>query len=217
MTATDPRLQNAFQMLRRFTRQTAPAEHCELCHEGLRKDHEHLLDLSNRRLACVCGACAVLFASGTAHYRRVPRRIRQLAGFQMTDGQWDSLLIPIGMAFFFRSTQAGRMVAVYPSPAGPTESLLSLEAWDEIAEANPALGDLEPDVEALIVNRVARGITDSTHQYFLAPIDECYRLVGLIRVHWRGLSGGAKVWEEISAFFDELAGRSTSGVSALHA
>ena len=28
--------------------------------------------------------------------------------------------------------------------------------------------------------------------HFLAPIDECYKLVGVIRAHWRGLSGGKR-------------------------
>ena len=37
------------------------------------------------------------------------------------------------------------------------------------------------------------------------PIDECYKLVGLIRTHWRGLSGGDEVWDEIARFFDRLA------------
>ena len=39
---------------------------------------------------------------------------------------------------------------------------------------------------------------------YRVPIDECYKLVGLIRTHWRGLSGGTEVWEEIGRFFDEL-------------
>ncbi len=69
----------------------------------------------------------------------------------------------------------------------------------EIADANPELQNLAPDVEALLVNRVG-----ATREYFIAPIDECYRLVGLIRMHWRGLSGGAAVWGEIGRFFDDL-------------
>ena len=55
---------------------------------------------------------------------------------------------------------------------------------------------MEPDVEALLINRVG-----PAREYFLAPIDECYRLVGLIRLHWRGLSGGTEVWKEIQGFF----------------
>ena len=58
---------------------------------------------------------------------------------------------------------------------------------------------LQPDVEALLVNRVG-----GTREYLLVPIDECYKLVGLIRTHWRGLSGGAEVWREIGAFFAAL-------------
>jgi hypothetical protein len=90
-------------------------------------------------------------------------------------------------------------VALYPGPAGAAESALRLESWREIADANPELQRLQPDVEALLVNRV--GVA---RQYFVAPIDECYKLVGLIRMHWRGLSGGAVVWGEIGRFFDDL-------------
>jgi hypothetical protein len=103
------------------------------------------------------------------------------------------------MAFFFANSRAGRVMAFYPSPAGPTESLLELDTWDEIERANPALADVEPDVEALLVNR-ARGARD----YFVVPIDDCYRLVALIRTHWRGFTGGSEVWDEIAGFFGEL-------------
>jgi hypothetical protein len=60
------------------------------------------------------------------------------------------------------------------------------------------LAKLEDDVEALLVNRL------STPQYFRAPIDRCFRLVGIIRTQWHGLSGGEQVWKEIDAFFGEL-------------
>jgi hypothetical protein len=107
------------------------------------------------------------------------------------------------MAFFFHSTPAERVVAFYPSPAGATESLLDLAAWDELVGENPVLAALEPDVEALLVNR-ARG----ARQHFLVPIDECYRLVAVIRTRWRGFTGGREVWEEIGSFFDALVRRS---------
>jgi hypothetical protein len=64
---------------------------------------------------------------------------------------------------------------------------------------------MERDVEALLVNRV-RG----ARQHFLVPMDECYSLVGLIRMRWRGLSGGREVWEEIERFFEGLRERSKS-------
>jgi hypothetical protein len=97
------------------------------------------------------------------------------------------------------SSRDNRVLALYPSPAGSTESLLSLEAWWEIVQENPVLSEMESDVEALLVNRL-----DREGEYYLAPIDQCYQLVGLIRSNWRGLSGGTEVWEKIRGFFDEL-------------
>ena len=112
-------------------------------------------------------------------------------------------MIPINLAFFYHDRAADKMVAMYPSPAGAIESLLSLEAWKEIAAEHSALQAIESDVEALLVDRVSQPA-----QYFIVPIDECYRLVGLIRMHWRGLSGGTEVWNEIHRFFGELKSRS---------
>jgi Family of unknown function (DUF5947) len=182
-----------------------------MCSAELAADHQHLIEPSNRKLICSCDACAILFSGGAeTKYRRVPRRIRFLPDFHLTDAQWESLMIPINMAFFFHSTAAEHVLALYPSPAGATESLLSLDSWEEIVQSNPMLKEMEPDVEALLVNRVgvARGYSDA--EYYLVPIDECYKLVGLIRAHWRGLSGGTKVWEEIAEFFAGLKQRSTS-------
>jgi hypothetical protein len=186
--------------------QEATIERCELCGDPIPPDHRHMLDLRSRELMCACRACKILFDSGAAgggHYRLVPDRRLRLTGFEMDDATWADLRIPVDMAFFFHHTEAGRVVAYYPSPAGPTESLLELDAWTELERANPVLGELERDVEALLVNR-SRG----ARQYFLVPIEDCYSLVGLIRTRWRGLTGGREVWEEIDAFFEGLAGRS---------
>ncbi len=35
---------------------------------------------------------------------------------------------------------------------------------------------------------------DRRPESYILPIDECFRLVGLIRLHWKGLSGGTEVW-----------------------
>jgi hypothetical protein len=125
-------------------------------------------------------------------------------------------MIPIDMAFFMYSRQDGQTVALYPSPAGPTESLLPLAAWADIAAGHPGLTTLEPDVEALLVNRVRRPESHGP-RYFVVPIDECYRLVGLMRKSWRGLSGGAAVWTEIAAYFADLEARATVRGGAAHA
>lgn len=171
-----------------------------MCSAELAAEHQHLVEPASRQLVCACEPCAILF-SGQAEkkYKRVPRRVRALNEFHLTDAQWEGLMIPIGMAFFFKSTPVGKTVALYPSPAGPIESLLALDSWDEIVRENPLLQEMEPDVEALLANRVK-----GASEYYLVPIDECYKLVGLIRAHWRGLSGGALVWDEIAGFFNGL-------------
>jgi hypothetical protein len=179
-------------------------EHCDLCGEPIPPDHRHLLDLESRELMCACQACRILFerpaaGGGGAHYRLVPDRRLRLDEFVMDDLMWARLRIPVEMAFFFHSTPAERVQAYYPGPMGATESLLELGAWEELERDNPVLDTLEPDVEALLVNR-ARG----ARRYFLVPIEDCYRLAGLIRTRWRGLSGGEEVWKEIEVFFAEL-------------
>jgi hypothetical protein len=209
---------SSFATLRQFIRERAAVERCELCGKPLAADHSHLIEPLSRKLICACDACAILFSgSAETKYRRVPRRIRRLTNFQLSDAQWESLMIPINLAFFFNSTPAGHLVALYPGPAGPTESLLSLDAWDEIAQANPILERMEADTEALLVNRVGSARGDMDARYYLVPIDQCYKLVGLIRAHWRGLSGGAKVWQEIAAFFNGLEERAVAIGEKAHA
>ena len=117
----------------------------------------------------------------------------------MSDAEWESLSLPINLAFFFFNTPSQKMVAMYPSPAGATESLLPLAAWSSLVRQNPLLEEMQADVEALLVNRVGE-----KRDYFLAPIDKCFELVGTIRMHWRGLSGGEEVWRAIDEFFARL-------------
>lgn len=182
------------------------AERCDLCGESLPETHRHLVDLDSRRILCACTACRILFdrqAAGGGHYRLAPERRLKLEGFELDDALWEELRIPVDMAFFFRSTPAGRVVALYPGPMGATESQLELEAWDALESANPILREMEPDVEALLVDR-ARGARD----HWLVPVDDCYRLVGLIRARWKGFAGGREVWDAIEGFFQTLNSRS---------
>jgi hypothetical protein len=202
--------ENAFGALRQFIRpRKRDVERCELCSAEVSHGHPHLIEPGTRKLLCSCDACAILFSGMGTKYKRVPRRVLALQNFNLSDGQWESLMVPISMAFFFRSTPDSRVVAFYPSPAGATESLLSLETWKDIEGANPILLEVESDVEALLVNRVGhtRGFTAA--EYYVLPIDECYKLVGLIRSNWRGLSGRTEVWQEIGQFFDGLKQRAT--------
>jgi hypothetical protein len=201
--AASPRLRRLAQ---RRPERAEVEERCDLCGQEIPADHRHLLDLESRQLLCACKACSLLFdraAAGGGHFRLIPDRRLWISDFELPDQDWEELSIPVDMAFFFRPSRGARVQAFYPSPMGATESALSLEAWDRVEAANPVLAEMEPDVEALLVNR-ARG----SRRYWLVPIDECYGLVGLIRTRWKGLSGGKEVWAEIDRFFGELDRRS---------
>jgi hypothetical protein len=214
---------NAFETLRGFLRRPAPVERCELCGKELGQAHQHLLEPVARKLICGCDACVILFSSqGQTKYKRVPRRIRFLRDFQLTDSQWDGLMMPINMAFFFKSTPQERIIALYPSPAGATESLLGFDTWNEIVADNPLLEDMEADVEALLVNRIGHARGFSEPEYYLVPVDQCFKLVGLIRSRWQGLSGGTEVWQHIAEFFAGLRANSPAhangkAVESVHA
>ncbi len=191
---------SALASLRRYVRPRTARERCELCSAELADDHDHLVDLAGHRLCCACEPCAILFSNPTvAKYRRVPRRIQLLSDFCLTDVDWEALQLPINLAFFLLSSATRRVVALYPSPAGATEALVEPSAWQMLVDQNPVLQQFEPDVEALLVNRLG-----SEPAYFRVGIDVCYKLVGLIRTHWRGLSGGTAVWSEIAQFFTDL-------------
>jgi hypothetical protein len=200
---------SGFSALRQFARRERPLEKCELCSLGLRPDHPHLIELSRRKLLCTCDACALLFSGQGTKYKRVPRRFHALPSFHMTDAEWNGLMVPINMAFFFKNSLEDRVIAMYPSPAGATESLLALESWHDIVARNPVLNGMEPDVEALLVNRLGYSRGYSAAEYYLLPIDECYKLVGLIRMHWKGFSGGTEVWQKLGEFFTSLKERSS--------
>jgi hypothetical protein len=192
-----------FSTLRSFaTARPAPVaeERCELCSLALAPAHRHLLEVGTRKLVCSCDACALRFESVLeGRFKLIPRDIYSLPGFRMEDAVWEALSLPIGLAFFFHDSTRGKVVAYYPSPAGATESLLPLEAWNALLEENPALGGMEADVEAFLANRVGE-----RRDYYRVPMDICFELVGLIRVHWKGFTGGEEVWREIDAFFHRL-------------
>lgn len=182
----------------------AEGSHCELCPISLATDHKHLLDLEERRIVCVCPTCWSM-RSGDARYRPTGSRTVWLEGLELSDEQWAAFQIPIGLAFFMRSSGTGNVVGLYPSPAGATECELDLEAWDRLVAANPVLEDLDPDAEALIVNRMA-----DPPVHAIAPLDDCYRLVGIIKATWEGITGGAEMEAAVQRYFDGL--RATANV-----
>ncbi len=176
----------------------ATPERCDLCHAPIPEDHRHLLHLQERRIVCACEPCWAL-RSGDAEYRPAGMRTVWLDEFACSEDMWGRFQIPIGLAFFMRSSVTDGVVAFYPSPAGATESELDLVAWEELVKRNPALAELDPDAEALIVNRLSE-----PHQHVIAPIDQCYALVGLIKSRWEGISGGDALNEAVPSFFAQL-------------
>jgi len=184
----------------------AVLERCELCGVPIPSEHRRVLDLGDRELRFACRACAMLFdrpGAGGGRYRTVGDRHLRLDGFVLDDLTWEELRLPVDMAFFFRHSREGRVMAFYPSPMGPTESLLELRAWERVVAANPVLERMEPDIEALLVDRAL-----GARRQWLVPIDACYGLVGLIRTRWKGLTGGKDVWQAIGRYFDDLDRRS---------
>jgi Family of unknown function (DUF5947) len=175
-----------------------PEERCDLCSTAVPHDHRHMLDLYERRIVCVCESCWAL-RSGDSEYRPTGSRTVWLEDFDLPEELWAQFRIPIGLAFFMHSSLTDCIVAMYPSPAGATESELHFETWGRLVALNPVLRELEHDAEALIVNR-----TSDPPAFVIAPIDRCYMLVGLVKAAWEGISGGASVERAIDAYFDEL-------------
>jgi hypothetical protein len=173
-------------------------ETCDLCGTTIPPDHRHLLHLAERRIVCTCEACWGM-RGGEGDFRPTGQRTLWLGELDVPDDLWASFQIPIGLAFFMRSTVTECVVAMYPSPAGATESELHFESWSRMVALNPVVGRMEADIEGLIVNR----LTDPP-QHVIAPIDRCYELTGTIKASWEGISGGSGVETAVAAFFDRL-------------
>lgn len=175
------------------------AERCDLCGAALADDHRHLLDTDRGDVLCSCPACSVLFdrpAASNGHYRRIPRRRVRLDPIDTA-----SLGVPVGLAFFVPRPD-GAVVAHYPSPLGTTDWEVDRASWAGLCADHPVLGSLEPDVQALLVD-TAWG----AHEHWLAPLDDCFRLVAIVRGEWKGLSGGGTVWPAVARFFDAMTER----------
>jgi Family of unknown function (DUF5947) len=187
-------------------------ERCDLCTEPIGPEHGHLVDLQARSLMCACRGCQLLFTvdgAGGSRYRAVPDRYLALPALELSSGQWESLQIPVSVAFFFYNSSLERTAAFYPGPAGATESLLPLEAWAELTAADKDLASLQPDVEAWLVRSQERA--GGGAESFIVPIDACYELVGRLRRLWRGFDGGREAQAALDEFFDGV--RAKAGVA----
>lgn len=172
---------------------------CDLCGTSMPEEHRHLLELEERSIVCVCESCWAL-RSGEPQFIPTGSRVVWLDDITFPDELWARFRIPIGLAFFLKGEEG--IAAFYPSPAGATESELDLGVWDALTVLNPTLEDLERESEALIVDRLS-----DPSRYVIAPTDEAYKLVGLVKANWQGISGGPGVEKAVSGFFEELQGR----------
>ena len=197
-----------------------PEESCEMCGAEIPADHAHVADLEHSTLMCACRACYLLFThsqAGRGRWRAVPDRYLSDPARPLSVADWDALEIPVGLAFFLRSShpdQEAEVAGFYPSPAGATECRLDLQAWQRIAESHPILGAAAPDVEAILIYRrdagenslISRG--EAGVDCYLVPIDACYELAGRMRLHWRGFDGGTEARTSIAEFLDGVRSRS---------
>jgi hypothetical protein len=168
----------------------------------------------------VCRPCYLLFTQRGAaggRYHSVPERFVRVPEPELTPAQWDTLQIPVRIAFLFRNSEtgqdgAGEWVAFYPSPAGATQSLLALDSWADVVAANPVFATAEPDVEAVLVQRSGSGSGNGgAFEAFVVPITACYELVARVRMYWQGFDGGEAVHAQIDGFFAALRERAGAG------
>lgn len=199
--------------------QAAPAgsvtEACEFCAEAIPARHDHVADLDGPTLMCACRACYLLFTqsgagldrpAGRGRYKAVPDRYLSDPARPLSAADWEALAIPVGLAFFLRSSAAQGTTAFYPSPAGVTECQLNLEEWARISEDHPLLAAAEPDVEAILISHAPDD--QPGVEAFLVPVDACYELAGRMRLLWHGFDGGAEARQSIADFLARVRARS---------
>ncbi|MET9452456.1 DUF5947 family protein [Streptomyces cinerochromogenes] len=175
-------------------------ERCDLCAEPVPEEHRHLYAAEREELLCACGACTVLFTgdgAGGGRYLLVPRRRVRLEPVDT-----GPLGVPVGLVFFVPHTD-GTVTAQGPSPAGAMRWEVDAARWAGMRAVCPPLVTMAPEVEALLVNTV-RGLD----HHWIVPVDDCFRMVALVRREWRGLAGGGRVWPAVERFFEELTERS---------
>jgi hypothetical protein len=198
------------ERLRRPVAARPAAERCEICGKPVGPGHSHVADLDQRAVRCACQGCYLLFThpgAARGRYRAIPSRYRYDPAPQLTAEQWAALGVPVRIAFFFRHSALGQYVCHYPGSAGVAEAAIPQQAWAGVLAANPGMAaDLEPDVEALLVRRHASG----GFELYAVPIDACYELAGLVRVHWKESQGGPQVWADIETLLGRLRARSAA-------
>ena len=205
MSSLDAMRGGGFEVLRRFAKARAPVERCDLCGLEIGPDHDHLIDPAERRLVCACGACAVLFsAQAGTKFKRVPQdvtRTRRADDQRLRSGRRS------GCRSIWRSSTTARRRDGW-WPATPVRRARRSPCWSsrpgrKSSASIPSSPACSPTSRRCWSTACAAARTRTA--CFLVPIDQCFRLVGIIRMQWKGFTGGTAVWEEIDGFFAELA------------
>lgn len=161
------------------TRRVSGADRCELCAAPLESAHEHLYEPRARQVRCACQACLLIVPTGTATYRRVPRRFERLA---LDSHMWlDELGVPVGVSTII-ARDGGRTVVGYPGPAGLVESELDASQCARLLAELPA--PLVPEVEAIVLSTLPGGGA------WLTGIDVVFEMIAELRRNWHGITGG---------------------------
>ncbi len=186
---------------RRANERVAHAK-CELCSMAIDEaEHRHVVDVIDRKLKCACRPCALVFEQDKGRLRAVPTDVR-IAAEPFDAAQRDALRVPVGLAFFLRSSALARWVAIFPSPAGATEADVEDDAAC-ILEDSAFARTARDDVEAVMVRTNRDGRCDC----FITPIDVCYECVASLRIHWKGIGGGDEAHQAIDEIVERLRAR----------
>lgn len=154
MTEAAPR---GISAIRRFLSGGARAERCDFCNAAIGGFHPHLFEPRDRRLSCACPACATLFpSSADTKYRRVASRAERLEGVDLTEDDWQSLGIPVGLSYVTRSLVHDAVFAVHPNRGGATETRVSVAAWGGLVSKHPKLGRVAPELEGVLLSSIGR-------------------------------------------------------------
>lgn len=170
-----------------------------MCAAPLEGGQRHLLDLAHHTFLSICTACALAFGPRGANadlYRLIPTRHLALLDFQATDDLWTGLVKVICL---LRTSETGRVLAMYLDPPGVRESVFDLDRWKRLRTANPLLESLEPDAETLLLQRIG-----PAPAAYIVPIDTCARLIGLLEGRRRNQEGEQEIWQAVGAFFADL-------------
>ena len=178
------------------TRRAPAHERCELCAAPIAADHEHLYAPANRTVRCACTGCALIIpTSSSSGYLRVPRGTRRIEVADVA-GWLDRLAVPVGIAALIRRDD--RAIIGYPGAAGLVEAAVEPAIWDQLVRELPLAATLEPEVEALVWSRLGGD------RVLRVGIDVVFRLIGELRQHWEGITGGPNVVGTVERVLSEL-------------